>query len=118
MTSARLNATSTLASGSGMRTPSCTMRTRFGGPPRRPISDAPRHLGELGRTVADDDGLGMREHVVDGGHHEPRDVRNLVQDVVAVRAVQAGEAHAAVVHAQLVALADEALGELHHRALA
>jgi hypothetical protein len=37
ITSCRLNATSTVAEGSGMRTPSCTTRTRFGGPPRRPM---------------------------------------------------------------------------------
>ena len=33
--------------------------------------------------------LGMREHLVDGRHHEARDVRDVVQDVVAVGAVDA-----------------------------
>jgi hypothetical protein len=80
------------------------------------LGDAPRHVGELGRSVADDQRLGMREHFLDGGNHEAGDVRDLVQNVVPVGAVDCRQAHVAVVHAQLVALADEALGELDHRA--
>src|SRR6188508_2874482 len=34
-----------------------------------------RHVGELGRVVADDDGFGVIEDVVDRRHHQARDMR-------------------------------------------
>ena len=63
-------------------------------------------------------GLRVLEDLVDRSHHQPRDVRDLVQDVVAVRADAAGEVHVLVVDREIVALADQPLDELDHRALA
>src|SRR5947208_17000506 len=54
---------------------------------RLPGSKQLRHLAEFGRPVADHDRAGMVEHLLDVVHHQLRDVRDLVQDVLAVGAV-------------------------------
>src|SRR4051812_14738046 len=60
-----------------------------------PRAKQPRHFAEFRCAVADDDGLRVRQHIRNLGHHQPRDVRNLVQDVVAVCAANAGHADVA-----------------------
>src|SRR5688500_846021 len=49
-----------------------------------PLGEALRDVAEFRRGVADDDGVGVREHFLDAGNHQARDVRDVVQDVVAV----------------------------------
>src|SRR5437868_3209816 len=54
----------------------------------------------------------MIQHRIETVNHQPRDVRDTVQDEIAIRPYKAGEAHISVIDAQIVALADEAFDDL------
>ena len=76
------------------------------------------HRLERRVVVADHQGAGVVEHLVDAGHHQVGDVRDLVEDVALVGAHQLGQVDVGVVDADLVALADQPLHDLDHGALA
>src|SRR5690242_6563589 len=67
--------------------------------------------------AADDADLGVREDVGDGVAEQVAQVRQPALDVFPVRAHQPGQRHVGVVDAQVVSLAQQALGEFHERAL-
>ena len=68
--------------------------------------------------VTDHDGLCMIQYCVDSIHHEPGNVRNTVQDEVAVGADQASHFYVAVENTQVVTFADQVLDDLNHRTFA
>src|SRR6516162_438107 len=73
-----------------------------------------RNFLELRVLVTDDDGLSVSEDRVDVMHHQFRNVRDTVEDEIAVGTNQAGDVHILVVDAQIVALAQKALDDLDH----
>src|SRR5687768_5482919 len=85
---------------------------------RLPVGQAPGNVAEFRRRVADNDGIGVVDNLVDACNHQARDMGDAVEDVVAVRPVDGCEADVAVVHAQVVALSDQPLDQFHYRALA
>src|ERR1700680_2665171 len=80
------------------------------------FAQAPGHVTELRRRVADDDGAGMRQDLIDARHHQPGDMRDVIEDVVPVGPVDARGAHVLVVYPQPESLSDQALHHLAHRA--
>src|SRR5271155_3679134 len=74
--------------------------------------------GKLGILIANDHGLRVFENRVDVLDHEPRNVRNAVEDEVAIGPDQAGHLHVLVKNAQIVAFADEMFDDFDHGALA
>jgi len=67
---------------------------------------------ELGRTVSEDERFGERHHFVHSRNHQTGDVRNHVEDVVAVRAGQRSHVHVSVVESEVVALPDQPLNDI------
>src|ERR1700728_3463056 len=58
-----------------------------------------RNFHKVGVLVADNDRLGMLQHGVDVLHHEPGDMRNPVEDEIAICAHQRSNIHVLVVDA-------------------
>src|SRR5437763_512634 len=84
----------------------------------RPVATV-RERGEDVRVLAaDDQGLGVLEHLFDGTGEKLPEVREPALDVLAVGAHQPGEADVGVVDLEVVAVAEQALGQLDQRRLA
>src|SRR6266496_2212342 len=80
---------------------------------------AVRQRGEDVRVFAADDGdFGVVEHFFDGAREQLAEVRQAALDVFAVGTHQPGQADVGVVDLQVVALAQQPLGELDQRGLA
>src|ERR1051325_5619664 len=84
---------------------------------RLTVAQSFRDAPELTIVRADDDRIGKREHLIDRLHHQARNMRDAVQNIIAIRADQLRELDVFVVELQLIALADQTLDHLHHRAL-
>jgi len=69
-------------------------------------------------SIAYHDGVGMIENRVDAGNHQARYGGMWLRMVVAVWPHGWPELDICVVDAQVITLAQQALGQLHHRALA
>jgi len=76
-----------------------------------------KHALKIRVFVADNDRLGMIENRVYIINHEPRYVRDAVQDEVTVRAHQAGNVDVFIVDTQVIALSQQTLNDFNYRAL-
>src|SRR5580700_11193906 len=65
-----------------------------------------------------DDHLGSCEQLLGPIQQEPTDVRNMIQNVLAIRTHEARKLDVTVIHRELVPLADQLLRERDHRAFA
>jgi len=70
------------------------------------------HFGEIGVLVSNHDGLSMIEHSINVVDHKFRNVRNVVENEIPVRANQTGYIHVLVVDAQVVSLPDQSFDDL------
>ena len=66
----------------------------------------PEDLAEFRIVIADDDRLCVSKNLVCCRHHQPRNVRNAIEDEIPIGANQAGHIHILVENAQIITFAD------------
>ena len=76
------------------------------------------HIFKVGIFIADHNSLRVLQNHLDILHHEPRYMRNTIENEIAIGTNQTGDIYVLVIDAQVVAFADEPLDDFDHGAFA